>query len=474
MPNKKESRRRLLRSQTHATKDNNELFVHLPKFTMRLREEKGSVEAKEPDNVVNDPKQMLYKFVKQSKCQCWIWYEFNESTIDKAILASTFDWNDYLVNYLQELETRQMSRHCWQVIRRSLGKARRFSPAFIELERNMLEENRYIVRQLQQRRLDVLQDKQLLLELLPKQIPLPLAVDTKVISLLSVPRSRLCKGRIVSYDPRQSRYLVKFNIGSKHKLLSIPDCLLHALQECNSVPSSTIVQEFKEKQLLAEAVSPEDQARAQLITTVLQLQKLIDLKRKTVQDVTSMNEELLLGGVPPIARRESKQSTNREKLQLRHASNIMALHRVNAEILKPLRLAQNYLNEYETSVLHNKCLPRNKLYEKCRTLAEMDMKAVQNKGQVEDGGTRLLILRLQTLLHVCGELGNGNNIEVDAVMEDVVTNMLVGLPTELSEEFDQVVGLLKPLSEQIRALTKVKPAEAMIEDIDEPDIEMDL
>ncbi|XP_064551526.1 protein lin-9 homolog isoform X1 [Drosophila montana] len=450
---------RLLRSQT-ADKEDDELFVKLPKFSKRLRG-KSSAEAQEPDAVDTSTKELLpanqrlYKYLKQPNCQRWIWCEFIESFIDKAILGSSYDMNNYVQSCFPQLETRQMPRRCWQLIRRNMGKARRFSPAFIAGERIELERSRRIVRQLQQRKFDMEQDGQSL-ELMPKQIPMPLPVDVKVISLLSAPQLMLCKGRVIGYEPRDSSYLIKFNIAGKHTVLSMPDCHLHVLQECKTFPLASIVQETEDKQLTTSEISVDTEEPKPLMDALLQLQKLLVLKRKTVQDMASMNEELEASGLPAPARRETKQTPLREKLQRRYASNMITLHRVNADILEPLRVAHHHLNEYETDALHSKCVPRNKLYEKCRTLAEMDLKASPCQGSVQQEPTRELILRLQTLLYLCGELGHGNNIEVDAVMDDFVSNLLVGLPPQLTTEFRQVVNLLQPLREHILAMSKTE------------------
>ncbi|XP_023160969.2 protein lin-9 homolog isoform X2 [Drosophila hydei] len=450
---------RLLRSQT-ADKEDGELFIKLPKFSKRLRA-KSSAEGGQETDVDTTVKeilpvnQKLYKYLKQPNCQRWIWCEFIESFIDKAILGSAYDMNSYVQSFFPQLETRQMPRRSWQMIRRNMGKARRFSTAFIAGERIELERCRNIVRQLQQRKFDLEHDRQSL-ELMPKLIPMPLPVDCKVISLLSEPTLVLCKGRVVGFEPKDSSYLVKFNIAGKNTVISMQDCHLHVLQECKTVPLSSIVQGSEDKQLTASELSVDGDEVKVLFDSLLQLQKLVALKRKTVQDMASMNEEVEASGLPAPARRETKQTPLREKLQRRYAANMITLHRVNADILEPLRVAHQHLTEYEKEALLSKCVPRNKLYEKCRTLAEMDLKAAPCQSNVQLEPTRELILRLQTLLYLCGELGHGNNVEVDAVMDDFVSNMLVGLPPQLTTEFRQVVDMLQPLREHILTVTKAE------------------
>lgn len=483
---------RLLRSQTTLAEkadleeEEDDLFVKLPKFSRRQRVVKNTPDNQEEDSdasvkdvaggggVSSPANQRLYKYLKQPNCQRWVWCEFIESYLDEAILASAYDMDSYLHSCFPALQSRQLQRRCWQIIRRNMGKARRFSTAFIAGERVELERCRRIVRQLQCGKVDMEPDAQSL-ELMPKLIPMPLPVDAKVISLLSTPQLRLCKGRVVTYEPKDSSYLVKFDVAGKTKVLNMPDSLLHSLQECKTQTLTSIVQEAEEK----SEQGVEDQGPKAMLDALLQLQKLLALKRQTVQDMAIMNKELEASGVPPPVRREVKLTPQREKLQRRYAANMITLHRVNADILEPLRVAHNQLQEYEQDEMQRKAMPGNKLYEKCRVLAEMDLKAAPAQVNLQLEATRELILRLQTLLYLCGELGHGNDVEVDAVMEDFVTNMLVELPPQLSGEFSKVVALLQPLREHILGMYKLESGRCqelfqMQQRSEDSDVEMEM
>lgn len=452
---------RQLRSQTtmaeKADEEEDDLFVKMPKFSRRQRVNKPSDHQEEDSDasfkeVGSLPaNQRLCRYLKQPNCQRWVWCEFIESFLDQSILASAYDMDSYLHSCFPALQSRQLPRRCWQIIRRNMGKARRFSTAFIAGERVELERCRRIVRMLQCGKVDMEQNGQSL-ELMPKLIPLPLPVDAKVISLLSTPQLSLYKGRVVGYEPKDSSYLVKFDVAGKTKVLNMPDCMLHVLQECKSQTLASIVQEAEEK----SDNGAEDQGPKALLDALLQLQKFLALKRQTVQDMAVMNEELEASGVPAPVRREVKLTPQREKLQRRYAANMIMLHRVNADILEPLRIAHNHLHEYEQDAMQRKSMPGNKLYEKCRVLAEMDMKAASAQTNLHLEATRELILRLQTFLYLCGELGHGNDVEVDAVMEDFVNNMLVELPPQLSAEFSKVVALMQPLREHILGMCKLE------------------
>ncbi|ALC45047.1 aly, partial [Drosophila busckii] len=396
--------------------------------------------------------QRVYKYLKQPYCQRWIWCEFMESFVDKALLACAYDIHSYMHACFPQLQTRQLPRRAWQLIRRSMGKARRFSPAFIDAERIELERLRCLLRQLQQRSFNLEQDGELL-ALMPKFVPQALAVDTKVISLLHLPLLSLYKGCIVDFDPKDSSYLVKFDYNGQQMLLRLPDCLLCTLHEGKTLPLASIMQKSDDSDP-AQLSSFESSigSSEQLLDALLKLQKLLQVKRKTVDDMASMNEELEASGMQLPARRETRLTPQREKLQRRYATNMIMLHRVNVDILEPLHVVHTHLSEHESNAQHRKHVSRNELYENCRTLAELDLKAASLKPESE--ATRELVLRLQTLLYLCSELGNGNNVELDAIMDDFLSNLLDSYPSQLRDAIGGIIGLLQPLREHIVTLSR--------------------
>ncbi|XP_062130906.1 protein lin-9 [Drosophila sulfurigaster albostrigata] len=446
--------KRLLRSQK-TKKDDDELFVKLPKFSKRVRG-KSSLQKQEDESDVNSKailpaNERLYKFLKQPACQRWIWCEFLESFIDKTILASAYSPINYKQTRFAQLETDELPKRCWQFIRRLNGKPRRFSPAFIASEKAELERYRGVIRQLQQFRLDATQS----VESLPKQIPMPLPMDAKVVSLLSKPLPMLRKGRVIGYDPKDCSYLVKFDMGGKHTVLSRADCYLYTLHECKSKSLADIINETPaDNELDAVAEDTTGQKRCHpLFAALLQLQKQLTLKRKIISDITAINEEFVGGGVPVAAtRRDIKLTPQLEKLQHRYASNIITLHRVNAEILDNLRVAHEQMVVYEKDYLQNNDIPCNKILEKCRFLAERDLKASSNQMYLKGQATRELILQLQTLLYLCTELGQGNDIEVNAVLDDYINKLVTESTPEHLADFQHVIGILHKLRDQITTM----------------------
>ncbi|KAH8261619.1 hypothetical protein KR044_012345, partial [Drosophila immigrans] len=399
----------------------------------------------------------LHKFLKQPFCQRWIWCEFIESFIDKAILTSGYSPIHCKQTRFGQLETDQLPRRCWQFMRRINGKPRRFGPAFIACEKAELERYRSVIRHLQQFRMDATQS----VLSLPKQIPIPLPVDAKVISLLSTPQVVLCKGRVVGHEPKNCSYLIKFDIAGKHIVLSMGDCYLHALHGSKSLSVADILNEtsMAENQLLA--VSSDtlmDHKRCKpLLTPLLQLQKQLALKSKTVNDIAAIIEELEAGGVQVATTpREVKLTPQREKLQYRYAANMITLHRVNVDILENLRVAHQNLVEYEKDYMQNNEAPYNKILEKCRFLAERDLKAASNQMFLKRHATRELILKLQTLLYLCTELGHGNDIEVNAVLDVYVGEILQESSPQLFADFQQIVSIVQRLRDQIGAMWKIE------------------
>lgn len=449
---------RLLRSHT-IDKSNDELFVKLPKFSKRPRA-KNTLE-KPVEGYDDSPKELvptherLYKFLKQPKSQRWIWCEFVESFIDKSVLSSGYDMKWYLDNIYPQLQERHLPLRCWQIVRRNMGKPRRFSPAFIESQKRDLNHDRDIVRLLQQRQLDMDQFG-MPVSVMPKLIPMKLPMDTKVISLLRAPMEMLYKGRVVGYEPKDSSYLIKFDVGGKHIVRSMEDHLLHVVNECKGEPLADIIQESKDKLAPATDTSDDDKGSSSLLDALLQLNKLMANKRKTVEDMASMNEELEASGVQANPRRELKTTPQREKLQRRYAANMITLHRVNADILKSLRVAHSHLNEYEKDEMQNKTLPSTKILEKCRLVAAMDLKASIGLPNLKSHATRELIMRLQTMLYLFVELGQGNDDNVEAVLDEFLASITSDLPPQLHSDFQNVAGLLQSLREQIGTMHKME------------------
>lgn len=129
----------------------------------------------------------LRNLLKLPKAHKFVSYEWFYSTIDRAILGGENDFEQCLREYYPTLVTRDLTRAEWNHIRRTMGKPRRCSQTFFDEERRELERRRQKIRLLQTRKAG---DPSFVRDL-PKEIPMPLGVGTKVTARLRAPQDGL-------------------------------------------------------------------------------------------------------------------------------------------------------------------------------------------------------------------------------------------------------------------------------------------
>ncbi|EDW73575.1 uncharacterized protein Dwil_GK16577 [Drosophila willistoni] len=439
----------------------------------------------------------LYKFLQYLTAHRWLWCEFFESLVDKPILADAYDVNRFMCDFYPQIVTRQLPRHVWQLLRRIMGKARRFSSAFVDQERLELERGRRTIRELQLGTFNKHIDYDYL-DQIPRRIPLPLSMGCKVTSLLNkkIPpgqrqivtsRYGLRDGVLVEHRPHENSYLVEFCFEGKSKVHNIPDYAICPILEPKSLDLSTIIMEIDTEQNRIVTDQPfknycqnfqNSPYSKSLLESILQIKSILKMKKKTVQDIANINEEFelsILGNSTRSLstfgssyRRDTKSTGQRDEIQRRYATHMTALHRINAEILEPLQIVKSFLYCYNKSlqVQYLHCLPQSQLYQQARTFAELDMKMAEQNSAVPLGiqGTRELLLNLQTIFYLCGQLGNYyNQVNIEAVLNDVVTYVLSTLPTVLSVPFKKVINSVESLCSRLAA--KQQSDEIMEDDL---------
>jgi hypothetical protein len=95
----------------------------------------------------------------------------------------------------------------WNFIRRSLGKPRRCSPAFLAEERAALEHKRERIRLIQSRQWF----PDTATEYVPEIIPIPLSLGLKVTAKLCQPVSGLFQGVIQAVDTANKSFRIRFD-----------------------------------------------------------------------------------------------------------------------------------------------------------------------------------------------------------------------------------------------------------------------
>ncbi|XP_068139922.1 protein lin-9 homolog [Drosophila tropicalis] len=473
-----------------------ELFVKIPDFsskrTIPLSMEYGydsdsfSDEEESDEGVpclpYNAEGHRLFNFLQYLTAHRWMWCEFFESLVDKPILADAYDVNRFMCDFYPQIATRQLSRHGWQLIRRIMGKARRFSSAFVDQERLELERGRRIIRDLQ---LGTFNNKLIdedYYDLIPRRIPMPLTIGCKVTSLIDkkIPpgknqlvtsRYGLRDGLLVGHEPHENSYFVEFSFEGKSKVINVPDYAICPILEPKSLDVSTIIMEIDTEQNKTVTTYEPKQNYCQnypnspyskcLLESVLQLKSILKIKKKTVQDIASINQEFEFSNFGNSTRSlstiaSSKSTGQRDDIQRRYASLMIALHRINAEIQEPLQIARAFVYRFNNSLQaqYLQCLSQSQLYQQARTFAELDMKTAEKNSAMPLGiqGTRELLLNIQTIFYLCGQLGDYyNQVNIEAVLNDVVTYVLATLPSVLSVPFKKVIHLVEALCSRLAA-----------------------
>nr|ABC48774.1 always early [Drosophila melanogaster] len=430
-------------------------------------DEKAKEKEKEQDPYSNDfiLGKRLYNFLKYLSSHRWIWCEFVDSFLDKPTLTMGYDMKRFIAEYCPLLHSCFMPRRGWQLVRRNMGKARRFSAAFIELEREELECQRRIVRQLQQHKFNPKENVGYL-DQIPKRVPLPLAKDATVSSFLHGKSFEgIVNGTVMGYDPQDYTYLVRFNRNDHAVVLSLPDSQLYSDEETAAVPLSIIMRGNKSSSVISESAKTEKfgnkRYTKELLESVLRVGKLQDVKHKILMDLARMNEDFEtfkeIGS--SSSRRDAKVTPQRENLQRRYSASMITLHRVNADILEPLRILHDYLVEYQKQDEEEESKrgrPASEVYQKCRMQAEQDLKTAADEKflKIESDRTQEFVRNLHTILYLNGKLGRENSSNLETIIADLVTHMVDNIQPSLGRKLKDGVDSLEPLRQQVVQIFK--------------------
>lgn len=319
---------------------------------------KGSPDKKIAMNLFDKLRNLL----KLPKALKWCYFEWFYSSIDKSLFLSDNDFRVCLTEHFPNLSSKKLRRVEWRELRRLMGKPRRCSQSFFNEERSALEEKRQKIRLLQQRKVTELTK----FKDLPKEIPVPLVIGTKVTARLHVPQSGIFTGQIDAVDSTTSIYRVKFDIPDlgTHSILDID---IQSNEHEETMPLSAFA--IKERPKLANTPAPfrlrrrlptvgdpllsnsptrvhlqdilEDKGDGSLggfpirfLALVTRLSKVLTLKRDFVDKLKDLNgqAEKLKSHEEPIER----------DFQRKYAEVVLELERLNTDLNNHLREVQEY------------------------------------------------------------------------------------------------------------------------------------
>ncbi|KAH8327558.1 hypothetical protein KR074_000267, partial [Drosophila pseudoananassae] len=414
----------------------------------------------------------LQNFLNCLSSHRWIWCEFVESFLDKPIMAIAYDMERFIHECCPMIETRSMPRRGWQLLRRNMGKARRFSPAFIELERQELERSRRMVRELQQCQFNS-EEHGPYMEQIPKSVPLPLNIGTKVTSFLEgFYRMGIIDGKVMSYEPQDNSYMVRFILQGQEMAVRLPDYRLHADNNFGGLPLPVLLHAVEggpstEAQNEPSEPIGDNRYSRTLLESLVKVKKLFEIKQKAVMEIAKMNEDYVEGGNQSVynstsTRRDIKMTPQRERLQRHYAANMITLHRVNTDVLAPLKIVHENLIAFlkqQQKEVGSKRRPAGDIYLKCRNQAEMDIKsaAIEKNLKIESESAQDLVFNLQTLLYVSGELGRENHADMELILKDLVDRVVEHQPPGVGNHFKELWEEMEPLRQRMVASFKLPP-----------------
>ncbi|TMS33965.1 hypothetical protein L596_001642 [Steinernema carpocapsae] len=135
--------------------------------------------------------------MRNQKAQTWIYCELFYAAIDNEIFRSKNEFIELIKESFPGFKTNQMKKSDWTRIRRKFGKPRLFSPAFIQSERQVLEEKRRKIRAIIDGTRFHIRDE----DGLPEKLPKPLAPGMKVYARIRSPRRGFFAGIIDAVMP---------------------------------------------------------------------------------------------------------------------------------------------------------------------------------------------------------------------------------------------------------------------------------
>lgn len=405
-------------------------------------EEEGAVPAGSATKVINpiallDKKASqriglrLRNLLKLPKAHKFVSYEWFYSNIDRALFEGENDFQLCMREMYPDLKTRHLTRAEWNHIRKTMGKPRRCSVAFFAEERRELERKRQKIRLLQTKRsgdVSFVRD-------LPKEIPQPLSVGTKVTARLRAPQDGLFTGTVEAIDVIASSYRVSFDrpgLGSH----TIPDFEVVANDTPDKIALNSITKDFRPKYQNAsfyvaspavknpitgikgdpllggdsypkisgdnKMLFPKDNIGGfpvKLLELIVRTKKTLSAKQMKLLRLQNMNSEAEIY--------KSYGDPFPEEFQKRYASLVVAMEKLNRDILEQLNQLQSSTRNLTQDPSVMAMIAPSHLREQCREQAEETFDK-NNNGQLTNDSMIKLIKDLTTIMYVASNLGTAD------------------------------------------------------------------
>lgn len=378
----------------------------------------------------------LKNLLKLPKAHKFVMFEWFYSNLDQVLFKGENDFQVCLRDTFPQLAARQLSRVEWSMVRRMMGKPRRCSQAFFNEERRELERKRQKIRLLQSRKMaDVSFVKHL-----PRLIPLPFQLGTKVTARLRRPQDGLFTGVIAAVDSITHHYRVTFDrqgLGTH----TVPDFELMSMKPIDTIPITNLTQNIRKKKLATAFVAnplcalsridpvlndsrhdPDDEEHMRALKEGLQVPgkesrvsvvghpfKMIEIMVRTKKLLAAKSAKLkkLKQMNSDVAINKSYDEPITEEDQRQYANVIISLERINRQVHASLQEIQG-LSRYLAREPHvASMLQPSFLREKCRQMGENSV-AKHNEYSMTDSKILQLISDLSTIMWVTSYMSNND------------------------------------------------------------------
>jgi len=356
--------------------------------------------------------------VKLPKAHRWAVHEFFYSDIDHAIFESESEFKLCLKETFPQLHGKRLRRVEWNMIRKLLGKPRRFSTSFLEEERDSLRAKRDKIRVLQRGgtlNADQLQD-------LPRNIPATLPVGTRVTCKVNLqPRSDdlLATGTVEVVVNKG--YKIRFDSNVPELFQSGEPYFVSDLNVMSNEQIPSLVVEKPEQDDLADNAA----TMMPLINGLADLQVLLDEKERIVGllHLTNNHAQAQFALGQHLSMSEKKE----------YAQNMVRLQQVNSRLEKVFGIVNS-----SSSSLKTKYPTEIETVEHACANA-YDLVQQQNKRYPSDPNKPLksesLIVHLTAILEELGKSNEANN----GLIQDLIDSARQTTSPELATLFEQEV-----------------------------------
>ena len=384
----------------------------------------------------------LRNLLKLPKALKWCYFEWFYSSIDKSLFLSDNDFCVCLKEHFPNLNAKHLRRVEWRELRRLMGKPRRCSQSFFSEERSALEEKRQKIRLLQQRKVAELTK----FKDLPREIPVPLVIGTKVSARLHKPQSGIFTGQIDAVDSTASTYRVRFDIpelgthsvmdidvqsNESEETMPISAFALKERPKLASVPTFNSVR--RKLSVVGDPLLSNSPTRAQLqevldkgdhtvggfpikfLALVTRLSKVLSLKREYVDKLKRLNSE--------AEKLKSYQLPIERDFQRRYAEAVLELERLNTDLNNYLKEVEAYCQNINSNQGAHNFDQSDGLQKSCEKQAKSMVEHLSGDvdHDVENGSTLQLIASLTALLLQVKTLAesNLNSFEFKSLVDSV-------------------------------------------------------